>query len=165
MSRPAVVRRSPFSGTRTTRRSPVNRTSGAVVPRLGRGVRAREDFAAPLGSLASSFRVGTDRVYGRTRYDGRPMKARTLIKNGISTLKAAEAIDHWQKDREKIEAEDLLAFVMGGEEPEPNDRIPEKKVEKYRALIARRATGEPIPYIKGYTEFDGLELTSAPSAS
>jgi hypothetical protein len=28
-----------------------------------------------------------------------------------------------QKDREKIEAEDLLAFVMG-EDPDPGDRIP-----------------------------------------
>jgi release factor glutamine methyltransferase len=90
------------------------------------------------------------------------MKARTLLEHGIATLKASEAIDHWQKDRDKIEAEDLLVFVMGGEEPEPNERIPAKKAEKYRALIARRATGEPIPYIKGYTEFRGLELISAP---
>jgi release factor glutamine methyltransferase len=90
------------------------------------------------------------------------MKARALIKNGIATLEASEAIDHWQKDREKIEAEDLLAFVMGGEEPEPGERIPDRERKEFLELIARRATGEPIPYIKGFTEFRGLELISEP---
>jgi release factor glutamine methyltransferase len=90
------------------------------------------------------------------------MKARALIKDGIATLEASEAIDHWQKDREKIEAEDLLAFVMGGEEPEPGERIPDRDRKKFLELIERRATGEPIPYIKGFTEFRGLELISEP---
>jgi release factor glutamine methyltransferase len=90
------------------------------------------------------------------------MKARALIKDGIATLEVSEAIDHWQKDREKIEAEDLLAFVMGGEEPEPGERIPDRDRKKFLELIERRATGEPIPYIKGFTEFRGLELISEP---
>jgi len=90
------------------------------------------------------------------------MRARTLLKEAIATLDASEAIDHWQKDREKIEAEDLLAFVMGGEEPEPNEKIPDRERTEYLELIARRATGEPIPYIKGFTEFRGLELISEP---
>ena len=90
------------------------------------------------------------------------MKARKLIKNAVAELKASEAIDHWQKGRERIEAEDLLAFVMGGEEPDPDDKIGEGERAEYLRLIARRATGEPIPYIKGYTEFRGLKLISEP---
>jgi release factor glutamine methyltransferase len=90
------------------------------------------------------------------------MKARKLIKNAVADLKASEAIDHWQKGRERIEAEDLLAFVMGGEEPETDDKIGEGERAEYLRLIARRATGEPIPYIKGYTEFRGLKLISEP---
>ena len=89
------------------------------------------------------------------------MKARALLKEGIATLHASDAIDHWQKDREKIEAEDLLAFVMG-EDPDPGDRIPERDRREFLELIDRRATGEPIPYIKGFTEFRGLELISEP---
>jgi release factor glutamine methyltransferase len=89
------------------------------------------------------------------------MKARALLKEGIATLRASDAIDHWQKDREKIEAEDLLAFVMG-EDPDPGDRIPERDRREFLELIDRRATGEPIPYIKGFTEFRGLELISEP---
>ena len=72
------------------------------------------------------------------------MRARKLIKNAVAELKASEAIDHWQKGRERIEAEDLLAFVMGGEEPEPDDQIGEGERAEYLRLIARRATGEPI---------------------
>src|SRR5512132_4744545 len=90
------------------------------------------------------------------------MRARKLIKNAVAELKASEAIDHWQKGRERIEAEDLLAFVMGGEEPEPDDKIGEDERVEYQRLIARRATGEPIPYIKGYTGFVGVELISEP---
>ncbi len=89
------------------------------------------------------------------------MKARALLKEGIATLRASDAIDHWQKDREKIEAEDLLAFVMG-DDPDPGDRIPERDRREFLELIDRRATGEPIPYIKGFTEFRGLELISEP---
>ena len=89
------------------------------------------------------------------------MKARALLKGGIATLQASDAIDHWQKDREKIEAEDLLAFVMG-EDPEPGDRIPDREGREFLDLIERRATGEPLPYIKGFTEFRGLELISEP---
>jgi release factor glutamine methyltransferase len=89
------------------------------------------------------------------------MKARALLNEGIATLEASDAIDHWQKDREKIEAEDLLAFVLG-EEPDPGDRIPDRERREFLDLIERRATGEPIPYIKGFTEFRGLELISEP---
>src|SRR5207247_5737789 len=70
--------------------------------------------------------------------------------------------DHWQKGRERIEAEDLLAFVMGGDEPDPDDRIGDAERDAFQELVARRATGEPLPYIKGYTEFRGLELISEP---
>jgi release factor glutamine methyltransferase len=86
------------------------------------------------------------------------MKARKVLDEAIRELKASPSIDHWQKGRERIEAEDLLAFVCGGEEPEPSDDISEKEVSRFRELIARRITGEPIPYIKGFTEFLGLEL-------
>jgi release factor glutamine methyltransferase len=89
------------------------------------------------------------------------MKARALMREGVATLKASDAIDHWQKDREKIEAEELLIFVMG-DDPDPDDRIPDRKRREYLELIERRATGEPIPYITGFTEFRGLELISEP---
>jgi release factor glutamine methyltransferase len=89
------------------------------------------------------------------------VKARKLIDQSIKTLKASPAIDHWQKGRERIEAEDLLAFVLG-EEPDPSERIGARDEKEFLTLVDRRAEGEPIPYIKGFTEFRGLELLVEP---
>ena len=50
------------------------------------------------------------------------MKARALIRQGAKRLKDSPAIDHWQKGREKIEAE-ILLFDLLGEEPDPDDKI------------------------------------------
>jgi release factor glutamine methyltransferase len=89
------------------------------------------------------------------------VRARTLVDEAVKTLKASPAIDHWQKRRERIEAEDLLGFVLS-EEPDPSDRIGKRAEKEFRTLVERRAEGEPIPYIKGFTEFRGLELLVEP---
>src|SRR5438093_7233370 len=86
------------------------------------------------------------------------MKARELLRDAIDRMKAAPAIDHWQRDRERIEAEDLLGFVFG-EEPDPDDEVSAADARRFRAMIDRRVAGEPTPYIKGVTEFRGLDLT------
>jgi release factor glutamine methyltransferase len=89
------------------------------------------------------------------------VKAKKLLRHGIDTLKASEAIDHWQKHRERYEAEDLLAFALG--EPfADEDPIDEKHARRFMAFIERRATGEPVAFIKGVTEFRGLELLAVP---
>jgi release factor glutamine methyltransferase len=89
------------------------------------------------------------------------VNTRTLLDQAVKTLKASPAIDHWQRGRERIEAEDLLTYVVG-ELPPPRGKVPGKKAVRFEALIERRATGEPIPFIKGYTEFRGLELVATP---
>ncbi len=90
------------------------------------------------------------------------MIASELVRRAVATLESSPAIDHWQKDRELIEAEDLLAHAMGGEEPDPDDEIPSRARRRFEALVARRATGEPVQYIKGYAEFRGLRLVARP---
>ncbi len=91
------------------------------------------------------------------------MKAKKVLDRGIKLLKDSPAIDHWQKGRERIEAEDLLNFVLGVDEDPPGDtEIRKKDVAGFDALIDRRVTGEPIPFIKGYTVFRDLEILAAP---
>ncbi len=91
------------------------------------------------------------------------MKAKKLTDRGIKVLKASLAIDHWQKGRERIEAEDLLMFVLGVDEDPPGDQeVRKKDAERFDQLIDRRATGEPLPFIKGYTVFRDLEILAAP---
>ncbi len=89
------------------------------------------------------------------------MRARKLLNEAVRSLKAAPAIDHWQKGRERIEAEILLEHVLG-EELDLDEEISPKREKSFRAMIDRRATGEPVPYITGVAEFRGLELRARP---
>ena len=90
-----------------------------------------------------------------------PVNAGKLLDQAIQTLKASPSIDHWQKHREKWEAQELLWFVLDGE-PDPRDEVSAKDRRRFEAMVARRATGEPIPFIKGFAEFRGLELIAEP---
>jgi release factor glutamine methyltransferase len=85
------------------------------------------------------------------------VKARTVLEEAVEVLRASPAIDHWQRGRERIEAEDLLWHVVG-HEPRPTDDVSPDARRTFEDLVRRRATGEPIPFIKGYTEFRGLHL-------
>jgi release factor glutamine methyltransferase len=89
------------------------------------------------------------------------MKARTLIRNGAARLKESPAIDHWQRGREKIEAEILLIELLG-EEPDPDDKISASKQRRFDQWIERRYTGEPVAHITGVTDFMGLDLLVEP---
>jgi len=91
----------------------------------------------------------------------RVVKAAKLLTRAEVTLKASPAIDHWQQDRELMEAEELLLHVLG-EDPDPGEEIPSAAREEFEALVARRAEGEPIPYIKGYSTFRDIELIARP---
>ena len=89
------------------------------------------------------------------------MNAEKLIARAVRTMKASPAIDHWQKGRERIEAEDLLTHVIG-DEPDPGEEVSGRTKRRFEELVERRVAGEPIPLIKGYTEFLGLELVVEP---
>jgi release factor glutamine methyltransferase len=91
----------------------------------------------------------------------RALEAEDLLERGESVLVASPSIDHWQRDRERIEAEELLAHALG-HDFDLDDDISAAAARRFDALIERRATGEPIPYIKGYAEFRGLKLTTKP---
>ena len=90
------------------------------------------------------------------------MKAKDLLGRAVKTLKASPAIDHWQKDREEIESEDLLMHAMGVQDLDPAVEVPPAAARRFERMIARRATGEPVQLITGYAEFLGLQLISKP---
>jgi release factor glutamine methyltransferase len=89
------------------------------------------------------------------------LKARKVLDDAVKVLKASTAIDHWQRGRERLEAEDLLWHVVG-REPDPSDDISVEQQRAFARLVERRVTGEPIPLIKGSTEFRGLDLLVRP---
>lgn len=142
----------------------MRRIDASLATFFDRGFRLAGDFADDFAA-GSSGGLGVDGMSQecseRNPVRCVPMEARRVLARAVKQLKASPAIDHWQKGRERIEAEDLLMFVVG-EAPEPDDEIPGKNRRTFDVLIDRRATGEPIPYIKGYAEFRGLELRTKP---
>jgi len=62
----------------------------------------------------------------------------------------------------RLEAELLLAHVLGGERLDlyrAVDRpVSEEEADAYRALLQRRARGEPVAYLTGRREFYSLDL-------
>ena len=90
------------------------------------------------------------------------MNAAEVLAHAVETLKASPAIDHWQKDREEIEADDLLCFALGVDEIDPGSAVPGGVTRRFDAMVARRAAGEPVQLIKGFAVFRGLEILARP---
>jgi release factor glutamine methyltransferase len=91
-----------------------------------------------------------------------PVKAAEVLARGVETLKASPNIDHWQADREEIETDDLLRFVLEVDEIDPGEDVPAPARHRFDRLVARRATGEPVQLIKGFAVFRGLEIIARP---
>lgn len=85
-----------------------------------------------------------------------------LIEEGRRRLRAAS-------DRigytgfERADAADLLQHALG-HTPRAREEVGGAARRRYEGLIARRARGEPMPYIVGWTEFRGLRLSVRPGA-
>ena len=95
-----------------------------------------------------------------------PTPARDLIDDGAERLKRSPAIDHWPSGREEDEATALLGFVLGvrADDVDRDAQIDARRASRFDALIRRRAGGEPMAHITGYTEFRGLRMRVRPGA-
>lgn len=165
ISNPPADFRSPLPGTRTTSRSPVSRTSLSGPA----GFRARGFRGLVAGFWGAGFWVASSVLERGIEHECSdedpvacvPVNAQKVLDQAVRTLKASPSLDHSQKQRERWEVRDLLTYVLG-DEPDPQDDVPAKARRRFDAMVARRAAGEPIPFIKGYTEFRGLELLAEP---
>lgn len=89
-----------------------------------------------------------------------------LIGSGEKRLKRSPAIDHWPPGRERDEVERLLAHVLGREswDLDQHALVDGRRARRYSDLIRRRAGGEPMAHILGWTEFRELRLRVRPGA-
>jgi release factor glutamine methyltransferase len=89
------------------------------------------------------------------------MDIRTALKEGIAHLAAAHVPSHI------LSAELLLMNALGRDRTwlysHPEDIVAPATAEKYFALVARRAAGEPTQYLTGKQEFWGLEFEVTPA--
>lgn len=85
---------------------------------------------------------------------------RALLKFGIAQLRDAHVPSF------TLAAELLLLHVLGRHRTwlytHPEESVSEAIAERFQALIARRAAGEPTQYLTGKQEFWGLEFSVTP---
>lgn len=88
------------------------------------------------------------------------MDAEQMIEQAKRALR--EANDRFgYKGDEEDQAWDLLTHALGSE-PEWDDEIPAAAFRRFRRLVDRRITGEPIAYIIGWTDFHDFRLGVRP---
>ena len=82
------------------------------------------------------------------------------IEKAVRKIDKSKAIDHWDRNLGRYDAEELMTEVLGRKlTPGLLDRVLDVKSKKrYVAMVARRVNGEPIPRIKGHYAFRGLDL-------
>ena len=90
------------------------------------------------------------------------MKANEVLIDAVATLKASKAIDHWQRDREEIEADELLSFALNVDRVDPREEVPVLARRRFDRMIARRAAGEPVQLITGQAVFRGMQIAARP---
>jgi release factor glutamine methyltransferase len=90
------------------------------------------------------------------------VNARQLLDRAEDVLVESPSVDHWQAGRERLEAEDLLEFVLGEFPDDLDDEVTAPARRRFERLVARRATGEPVPLITGTFEFRGLRMKVRP---
>jgi release factor glutamine methyltransferase len=90
-----------------------------------------------------------------------PTNIRAALKEGMAQLRAAQIPSH------TLATELLLMHALGRDRAwmysHPEESLDPATAQKFLALIARRAAGEPVQYLTGKQEFWGLEfeVTSA----
>lgn len=94
-----------------------------------------------------------------------PKSVDQLLELGTRVLSDSTHIfeDHDNAD----EARDLLAFTLDLDADDLDDHdgaIPRRLRERYLSLVARRAGGEPFPFLTGRIEFWGMQLVVRPGA-
>jgi release factor glutamine methyltransferase len=93
-----------------------------------------------------------------------PTTVRELVALGERVL--SDSVHIFEDHDRRREAEELMGFCLDADPDsldldfEPGRRIR----DRYLALVARRAGGEPFPFLTGRIEFFGLDLKVAPGA-
>lgn len=93
-----------------------------------------------------------------------PRTVKSLLELGERVM--ADSTHIFDEHDNLDEAEQLLAMCLNVEQDElDDDDEPSRRVrERYLSLVARRAGGEPFPFLTGHIEFYGLDLAVRPGA-
>jgi release factor glutamine methyltransferase len=90
------------------------------------------------------------------------VKVEQLIEDARKKILRSKENLSWTGD-ERDQARQFLELVLG-RKPRAKEEVPPRAQRRFHALVERRASGEPIPYILGWTEFRDLRLKIGPGA-
>jgi len=90
------------------------------------------------------------------------VKVEQLIEDARKTILRSKENLSWVGD-ERDQARQFLELALG-RKPKPREDVPLRAQRRFHQLVERRASGEPIPYILGWTEFRDLRLKIGPGA-
>ncbi|HET7482268.1 MAG TPA: HemK/PrmC family methyltransferase [Actinomycetota bacterium] len=95
---------------------------------------------------------------------GGPFAIDDLLRAATRVLSDSTAI--FEDHDNEAEARQLLAFTLGVDDEELDEAEPPstRDRDRFLALVARRAAGEPFPFLIGKIDFYGLELKVWPGA-
>lgn len=93
-----------------------------------------------------------------------PLRVRALLDLAIRVFTDSTHI--FEDHDNELEAEELLAHCLDVDVEGLDDDFepPRRLRERFLALVARRAGGEPFPFLTGYIEFYGLHLEVKPGS-
>ncbi|MFZ0128438.1 MAG: HemK family protein methyltransferase [Candidatus Dormiibacterota bacterium] len=82
------------------------------------------------------------------------------IDKAVRKIDKSTAIDHWDRNLGRYDAEELMTEVLGRRLTRAvlNLELDGTSKKRYAAMVARRVNGEPIPRIKGHHTFRGLDM-------
>ncbi len=82
------------------------------------------------------------------------------IEKAVRKIDRSSAIDHWDRNLGRYDAEELMAEVLGRKLTAAvlSRALGAADGRRYAAMVARRVDGEPIPRIMGHYTFRGLDL-------
>src|SRR5438105_1953048 len=107
--------------------------------------------------MACTSRSRSSRNTSPRTATSRPVCGMNRTRSPGLTFRASPAIDHPNGDKDLLDAEDMLEFVLG--RPfEDDDEIEARSLARFRRLVERRVAGEPAAYITGRITFHGLKL-------
>jgi release factor glutamine methyltransferase len=91
----------------------------------------------------------------------------TVLAGAVRRLKAASVAEPAASASAALEAEVLLAHVLGSARARviahPERTVDEAALARYRSLIERRAAAEPLAYLTGWRDFWSLRLAVSPA--
>jgi release factor glutamine methyltransferase len=90
------------------------------------------------------------------------VKVEQLIEDARKQILRSKENLSWVGD-ERDQARQFLELALG-RKPRAKEEVPARAQRRFHQLVERRASGEPIPYILGWTEFRDLKLKIGPGA-